>query len=98
MENQNKKLKYLILSDDVKMVEKLVTKSGEPIERRAFGERLEGFGYDESFHLSGAPRVEQGKDILKGYKITLREKLEFIEVEDAISDIETKKKEKKDKK
>ena len=97
MENQNKKLKYFVLSDDVKMVEKFIAKNGEPIERRAFGQRIEGFGYDGSIHLSGAPRVEQGRDLLKGYKIILREKLEFIEVEDAMSDVETKKSKKEKK-
>ena len=96
-ENKNKKLKYFVLNDDVKMKERFVAKNGEIIERRAFGERVEGFGSDESIHLTGAPRVEQGKDLLKGYKIILREKLEFIEVEDAMSDVETKK-EKKEKK
>jgi lipopolysaccharide export system protein LptA len=96
LENQNKRLKYLVFNDDVKLKEKLKLKSGEEVIRKGFSERLEGFGLDESFVLSGAPRVEQGADVIKGYKITLREKMEFIEVDDAMSDIETK--QEKDKK
>ena len=47
--------------------------------------------------LSGAPRVVQGNDVIKGYLITLREKMEFIEVEDALSDVQVKKDENKKK-
>jgi lipopolysaccharide export system protein LptA len=90
LENKNKKLKYFVLNDDVKVTEKLVDATGKPITRKAFAERMEGFGEDRLV-LSGAPRVEQGKDVVKGYRITLREKMEFLEVEDAMSDLETKK-------
>jgi len=91
LENKNKKLKYFVLNDDVKVTEKLVDSTGKPMTRKAFAERMEGFGEDRLV-LSGAPRVEQGKDVVKGYRITLREKMEFLEVEDAMSDLETKKK------
>lgn len=93
LENKNKKLKYFVLNDDVKVTEKLVDSTGKSMTRKAFAERLEGFGEDRLV-LSGAPRVEQGKDVVKGYRITLREKMEFLEVEDAMSDLETKKKKK----
>ena len=67
--------------------------TGKPLTRKAWAERLEGFGEDRLV-LSGAPRVEQEKDVVKGYRITLREKMEFLEVEDAMSDLSTKKKQK----
>lgn len=90
LENKNKKLKYFVLNDDVRVTEKLVDSAGKSITRKAWAERMEGFGEDRLV-LSGAPRVEQDKDVVKGYRITLREKMEFLEVEDAMSDLETKK-------
>lgn len=94
LERANKKLKYFVLNDDVKVIEKLVNGQGQTIERKAFSERLEGTGTD-MLVLTGAPRVIQGKDEIKGYKITLREKMELIEVDDALSEVEVKKKREK---
>lgn len=96
LEQANKKLKYFILNDDVKVTENLLDANGKPMVRQAFAERLEGFGQDKIV-LSGAPRVLQGKDVMKGYRITMREKLEFIEIEDAMSDVQVKKDENKKK-
>jgi len=89
LENFNKKLKYFVLNDDVKVSEKIETPKGV-IFRKSFSERLEGFTKEEKMILSGAPRVETGNDVIKGYKITIREKSELVEVEDAISDVEVK--------
>lgn len=94
LEQMNKKLKYFILNDDVKVTESLLDANGRPIERKAYAERLEGFGQDKLV-LSGAPRVVQGRDTIKGYRITMREKMEFIEVEDAMSDVQVEKSEEK---
>ena len=91
MENFNKSLKYFILNDDVKVSEKLQTTEGVK-ERRAFAERLEGFGRDQKMVLSGAPRVEMGTDVIKGYRITIRENVDLIEVDDAMSDVQVKRK------
>ena len=33
--------------------------------------------------LTGAPRVEQDQDVIKGYQITLRENVELVEVDDS---------------
>lgn len=87
LDQMNKKLKYFVMNDDVKLTEKLIDDQGKPITREAFAERLEAFG-QEKMVLSGAPRVVQGKDVIKGYMITMREKMEFIEVEDALSDVQ----------
>ncbi len=89
LEQGNKKLKYFILNDDVKVREKLVDSRGQSMVREAFAERLEGFGQDKLV-LSGAPRVVQDKDTVKGYRITMREKMEYIEVEDALSDVQVR--------
>ena len=43
--------------------------------------------------LSGAPRVEQGDDIIKGYQITLRENVEMVEVDDSQSSFSLKRNE-----
>ena len=91
LENFNKKLKYFVLNDDVKVSEKLQTKQGIQ-ERKAFAERLEGFGRDQRMVLTGAPRVEMGKDIIKGYRITIRENIDLVEVDDAMSDVQVKRK------
>jgi LPS export ABC transporter protein LptC len=93
LENYNKALKYFVLNDDVKVVEKLQTPEGVQ-ERKAFAERLEGFGREQKMILSGAPRVEMGKDVIKGYRITIRENVDLIEVDDAMSDVQVKRKDK----
>lgn len=96
LENYNKSLKYFVLNDDVKVTETMTTPKGVTY-RKAFSERLEGFGREEKMILSGAPRVEQGKDVIKGYRITIRENVDLIEIDDSMSDMEIKKKEKKEK-
>lgn len=96
LENFNKSLKYFVLNDDVKMTETLNNPQTGVMERKAFAERLEGFGREEKMILSGAPRVEQGTDVIKGYRITVRENTDLIEVDDAMSDVNMKKKEKKE--
>lgn len=90
LENYNKSLKYFVLNDDVKVTSKIQTPEGIQ-ERKAFSERLEGFGAEQKMVLSGAPRVEMGKDVIKGYRITIRENVEMIEVDDAMSDVQLKK-------
>ncbi len=96
LENFNKSLKYFVLNDDVKMTETLNNPQTGLTERKAFAERLEGFGREEKMVLSGAPRVEQGTDVIKGYRITVRENTDLIEVDDAMSDVQVKKKKLKD--
>jgi LPS export ABC transporter protein LptC len=93
LENYNKSLKYFVLNDDVKVREKLQTPEGVQ-ERRAFSERLEGFGREQKMVLSGAPRVEMGKDVIKGYRITIRENVDLIEVDDAMSDVQVQREKK----
>lgn len=82
LENYNKKLKYFVLNDDVKVVEK-VNLGRESFERRSFSERLEGFMSESKIVLTGYPRVFQHQDIIKGNKITFYENSEVIEVEDS---------------
>jgi lipopolysaccharide export system protein LptA len=91
LENFNKKLKYYALYDDVKLEEKLKLKSGKKQTRRAFAEKLEGHQRTGKIILTGAPRVEQGSDIIKGYQITLRENVELVEVDDSQSSFSLKK-------
>ena len=91
LENFNKSLKYFVMNDDVKVTEKLQTNEGVQ-QRKAFAERLEGFGREQKLVLSGAPRVEMGKDVIKGYRITIRENVDLIEVDDAMSDVQMKRK------
>jgi lipopolysaccharide transport protein LptA len=95
LENYNKSLKYFVLNDDVKMTETLKTPEGTT-QRKAYAERLEGFGREEKMVLSGAPRVEQGQDVLKGYRIILREKIDLVEVDDAMTDVQVKREKKKE--
>lgn len=93
LENFNKSLKYFVFNDDVKVTEKLQTAEGVSF-RKAYAERLEGFGQEQKMVLSGAPKVEQGKDVVKGYRITIRENMDLIEVDDAMSDMQIKKEKK----
>lgn len=92
LENYNKSLKYFVFNDDVKVTEKLQTPQGITY-RKAFAERLEGFGKEQKMVLSGAPKVEHGNDVVKGYRITIRENMDLIEVDDAMSDMQVKRKE-----
>lgn len=91
LENFNKKLKYYSLYDDVKLVEKIKT-SGTVSTRRAYAEKLEAFQNTGKIILTGAPRVEQGDDVIKGYQITLRENVELVEVDDSQSSFSIKRK------
>ena len=91
LENYNKKLKYYVLYDDIKLVEKLEVKGKKQL-RRAFSEKLEGYMAEGRIVLTGAPRVESGADLIKGYQITLRENVELVEVDDAQSSFELERK------
>ncbi|MAZ47648.1 MAG: hypothetical protein CME65_03745 [Halobacteriovoraceae bacterium] len=90
LENFNKKLKYYALYDDVRLEEKLRLDSGVYQKRRAFAEKLEAHQGTGKLILTGAPRVEQGSDIIKGYQITLRQAVEMIEVDDSQSSFKLK--------
>lgn len=90
LENFNKKLKYYALYDDVRLEEKLRLDSGVYQKRRAFAEKLEAHQGSGKLILTGAPRVEQGSDIIKGYQITLRQAVEMIEVDDSQSSFKLK--------
>ena len=73
----------------MKVTEKLITPNGIT-QRKAFAERLEGFGREQKMVLSGAPRVETESDVIKGYRITIRENVDLVEVDDAMSFIKSK--------
>ncbi len=91
LENFNKKLKYYVLYDDIKLEEKLNMPDGTTQIRRAFSEKLEGNIAEAKVVLSGAPRVQQGDDLIKGYQITLRENVELVEVDDSQSSFDLNK-------
>ena len=95
LENYNKSLKYFVLNDDVKVSEKVEGPQGSQT-RRAYAERLEGFGREQKMVLTGAPRVEMGKDVIKGYRITIRENVDLLEIDDAMSDVQVKREKLKD--
>ena len=84
LENYNKRLKYFVLYDDVKVVETISPSDGSAsFTRRAFSEKLEGIVSEGKIILTGAPKVYQHKDVIKGNKIVLRENNEVVEVDDA---------------
>lgn len=91
LENYNKKLKYYVLYDDVKLEQAMRLDSGRVQMRRAYAEKLESIQSAGKVILTGAPRVEQGADVIKGYQITLRENTELIEVDDAQSSFQFQK-------
>lgn len=92
LENYNKKLKYYELYDDVELEEKLSLQGDKDQLRRAYAERLVAHQKTGRIVLSGAPRVEQGKDVIKGYQITLRENVELVEVDDSKSNFNMQRK------
>jgi lipopolysaccharide export system protein LptA len=84
LENYNKRLKYFVLYDDVKVVETISPGDGSAsFTRRAFSEKLEGIVSEGKIILTGSPKVYQHKDVIKGNKIVLRENNEVVEVDDA---------------
>jgi lipopolysaccharide export system protein LptA len=90
LENYNKRLKYYALYDDVRLQEKLVS-NGKPLTRKAFSEKLEGNISEKKIILTGLPKVFQERDVIKGNRITIRENIETVEVDDANSNITIKK-------
>jgi lipopolysaccharide export system protein LptA len=86
LENYNKKLKYYTLYDDVKLEEHVVS-NGNTLERKAFAEKLECIASERKIILTGFPKVFQQKDVIKGNRITIRENIETVEVDDANSSI-----------
>ncbi len=86
LENYNKKLKYYSLSDDVRLQETL-SMDGKPMVRKAFSEKLEGLISEKKVILTGLPKVFQGKDVIKGNRIIIRENVETVEVDDANTNI-----------
>lgn len=86
LENYNKKLKYYSLSDDVRLQETLSLK-GKLVTRKAFAEKLEGIISENKVILTGLPKVFQEKDVIKGNRITIRENVETVEIDDANTNI-----------
>ncbi len=86
LENYNKKLKYFVLNDDVKLEEKVVL-GGSSYIRRAYAEKLEGVTAEDKIILTGFPKVYQQSDVIKGNRIILRENNEVVEVDDANTNI-----------
>lgn len=90
LQNYNKKLKYYSLFDDVKIVEKLPPSAGVS-ERKAYAETLEGHVREKKIVLSGSPKVIQGENIIQGNLITLFEKTQVVEVDDAATNFKFEK-------
>lgn len=86
LENYNKKLKYYALSDDVRLQE-VLSLNGRSVTRKAFAEKLEGFISEKKIILTGLPKVFQEKDVIKGNRITIRENIETVEIDDANTNI-----------
>ena len=83
--NENRKLESFTLYDDVKIKEKLFDKSGKSFYRKAFAERLVGYEADRRMVLTGAPKVYQQGDVVRGNLITIRENVELIEIDNSNS-------------
>jgi lipopolysaccharide export system protein LptA len=83
MENYNKKLKYFVLSDDVKVWEKVVNLDGTSFVREAFGDKLEGLTSEGKLILTGLPKVIQQGDTIRGNRIIIKENNQVVEVDDS---------------
>lgn len=86
LENYNKRLKYYSLSDDVRLEESFIL-NGEKMSRKAFSEKLEGIISEDMIIMTGLPKVFQGRDVIKGNRIVIRENVETVEVDDANTNI-----------
>ena len=76
--NRNKKLKYYVLSDDVRLKE-----TGAGPGREGYGEKLEGYVKERKLVLSGSPRVVQKRNVIRGRLITLYEDTDVVQVDDS---------------
>ncbi len=85
LENYNKKLKYYVLKDDVRVKEVLKLHNGKVIKRQALAEQLDGILRNRQMVLTGFPKVIQSGSVLTGNKIVLYENRKVIEVQDANS-------------
>ena len=79
----NKKLNYYVFENNVVLRQKLPNQ----MNRTAYGEKLEGFLPENYVILTGAPRVEQGKDVTRGNRIILYENTSMMEIEDAVTSV-----------
>lgn len=91
LENYNKKLKYYVLYDDVKLEQKLIQADGTTLIRKGFCEKLEGYVTTEEAVMTGSPKLLQGKDVVTGNKITLKEHAQLVEVDDNKSSLTVQK-------
>jgi len=84
LENYNKDVKYFTFENDVFLEQKI---KEPPYLRKAYAEKMVGIRSEGKAILTGAPRVVQGRDIVQGNMITLRQGASLIEVNDAVSSI-----------
>lgn len=91
LENYNKKLKYYVLYDDVRLEQKVLNPDGSTLVRKGFCERLDGTIVTDEIVMTGAPKLLTGTDVVTGNKITLKQKARFIEVDDNKSSLIIKK-------
>ena len=80
LKNYHRGVKYFVLFDDVRLLEKLKLVNGEEIIRKAFSEKVEGFPLERKLVLSGYPKVLQGRDVIKGNQVIIREENEIVEI------------------
>lgn len=83
LENFNKKLKYYVFYDDVSLKQSYRDIKNQLMERSAFAEKMEGFAFEKKFVLSGAPKVVQGRDMIKGNQITIYQNSNLVEINDS---------------
>ncbi len=84
---KTKTLKDYLLYDDVKLTQKVNPARGRAYTRKAFAEKFEGHPLENKFILTGAPRVLEGLDVVRGSRIIVRQNDETMEVEDSVSNI-----------
>ncbi len=84
-ENPNKKLRYFVVYDDVRLVQLVKPANSIAFERKAFAEKLEGLSTEDKIILTGYPQVYQRNDVIKGSRIILRKDKEELEIDDVNS-------------
>lgn len=84
LDHYQRELTYFSFTDDVSILQRMP--GGAP-DRRAYAAFAEGIRSKGQLILTGAPTVLQGKDIIKGNRITLYQGSRLIEVDDAASSI-----------
>lgn len=91
LENYNKQLKYYVMNDDIDIKETLIDGEGKTVQRSASAQQIQGFAKSRKVILTGAPWVKQDGNIIRGFKMTLYQDSDIVEIDESRSNLKIEK-------